>query len=170
MFIKLQISDVLKTTFPAIEFDPEFDDARAVISSICEELDDLGIAAFEVSGFGDTAWPVDVATDLTTLIEQLPEVLAVLDQGEGDFRIDFYEQGIERLVFGQCCGELTKLRCQSRTNWEPVPSEIEVRSSDLAATLSSVYRQFMSVAMATPMPDAARKALTVWSLPRSIAA
>lgn len=170
MFIKLQISDVLKMSFPAIEFDAEFDDARAVISTICEELDDLGNTCFEVSGFGETSWPVDVATDLATLIEQLPEALAVLEQGDGEFRIDFYEQGIERLIFGQVFGESTKLRCQSRTNWEPVPSEIEMRSGDLAAMLSSVLRQFLSVAMATPMPDNARKALAAWSLPRRIAA
>ena len=170
MFCKLQISDVAKTTFPAVEFDPELDDAHAVISSICEELDELGTATFEVSGFGDAAWPVDVATDLATLIEQLPEALAVLEQRDGEFRIDFYEQGIERLIFFKCSGESTELRCQSRTDWEPTPSQVVMRSSDLAAMLSAVHLQFLNVAMATPMPDVARKALTVWAVLRNVAA
>ena len=89
MLFKLKISDVLKASFPVIEFDPKFDDARAVIASICEEIDELGIADFHVSGFGDNAWRVDVATDLVTLLEQLPEALFVLEQREGEFRIDF---------------------------------------------------------------------------------
>jgi hypothetical protein len=170
MFCKLLVSDVAKTTFPVVEFDPEFDDYRTVISSICEELDELGTAKFEVSGFGDAAWPVDVASDLVTLIEQLPEALSVLEQRDGEFRIDFYEQGIERLVFFKCSGESTELRCQSRTDWEPEPSQEVMRSSDLAAMLSAVHRQFFNVAMATPMPDVARKALTGWAVLRKVAA
>ncbi|WP_153558677.1 hypothetical protein [Roseimaritima sediminicola] len=170
MFCKLQISDVEKTTFPAVEFDPEYDDARSVIASICDGLDEAGTATFIVSGFGDSAWPFDVATDLVTLIEQLPEALTVLELRSGEFRIDFYEQGIERLIFFNCSGDVTELRCQSRTDWEPSPNEMRVRSSELAAMLSAVYRQFMNVAMATPMPDAARKALTEWAVMRNVAA
>lgn len=113
MFCKLQISDVAKTTFPAVEFDPEYDDARSVIASICDGLDEAGTATFNVSGFGDSAWPVDVATDLVTLIEQLPEALTVLELRSGKFRIEFYEQGIERLIFFNCDGDVTELRCQS---------------------------------------------------------
>lgn len=169
MFCKLQIFDVAKTVFPALEFNAEHDDARTIISSICEELDELGIAIFEVSGFGDAAWPVDVATDLATLIEQLPEALAVLDQREGEFRIDFYEQGVERLVFCKCSGDFTELRCQSRTDWEPNPSQVVMRSSDLAAMLSTVHRQFLNVVMLTPMLDEARKALATWAIVRNIA-
>lgn len=170
MFCKLQISDVAQTSFPMVEFDPEYDDARSVIASICEELDEAGTATFVVSGFGDSAWPVDVATDLVTLIEQLPEALTFLEQRSGEFRIDFYEQGIERLIFFECSGDITTLRCQSRTAWKPSPSEMRMRSSDLAAMLSAVYRQFMNVALATPMPDSARKAVANWAVMRNIAA
>lgn len=170
MFCKLQILDVEKTAFPMLEFDPEYDDARSVIASICDQLDEAGTATFTVSGFGDLAWPVEVATDLVTLIEQLPEALTVLEQRSGQFRIDFYEQGIERLVFFNCVGDMTELRCQSRTDWVPNPDETRARTNDVAAMLSAVYRQFMNVAMATPMPDAARKALTEWAVMRNIAA
>lgn len=170
MYCKLQITDVEKTAFPMVEFDPELDDARSVIASICEMLDDAGTATFSVTGFGDDCWPVDVATDLVTLIEQLPEALAVLDRRSGTFRIDFYEQGIERLVFFECVDDVTKLRCQSRTTWEPSPAEIEMLSSDVAAMLGAVYRQFINVALATPMPDSARKAISQWAILRNIAA
>jgi hypothetical protein len=67
MYCKFLISDVAKMSFANIDFDPENDTAATVIASVCEAIAELEIGPFQVSGFGDPAWPVDIATDLATL-------------------------------------------------------------------------------------------------------
>lgn len=49
-----------------------------------------------VSGFGQKKWPVDCRTDLATIIEQIPEILEKIRAERFFFKLDFYEQGIER--------------------------------------------------------------------------
>lgn len=76
--------------------DPELEDVRAVIHSICEIVHDHNVASFSVSCGDEEAWPVDVLFDLPILLEQLPENLELLRNTADTIVFDFYEQGIER--------------------------------------------------------------------------
>jgi hypothetical protein len=78
---------------------------------------------FLVSGFGQQRWPVDVGYDLSTVVEQLPDVLTSILASE-IAELDFYGQGIERVVEFSRTGDVMELRCQSRTGWTPDP-EVE---------------------------------------------
>lgn len=52
---------------------------------------------FVVSGFGQEKWPVSVDTDLPIFLEQLPDLLKSIESRK-NFRLDFYEQGVERYL------------------------------------------------------------------------
>ena len=68
----------------------------SVLQDICELLEEEGTISFFVSGFGDPNWPLDIATDLCVILEQLPLALTKLANETGEFELDFYEQGVER--------------------------------------------------------------------------
>jgi hypothetical protein len=76
---------------------------------------------FVVSGFGDDAWPVDVDYDLSTVIQQLPDLLASLRAGE-DANLDLFEQGIQRLLEFSSTRPRVEIRCYSGTEWKPEPA------------------------------------------------
>ncbi len=77
-------------------YDPEVDDVSSVLRDICEGLDTMG-AQFIVSICSTDLWPTTARTDLAVVMEQLGEVLAGLSRSEA-VSLDFYEQGIERVV------------------------------------------------------------------------
>ena len=75
-------------------YDTELDDERSVLRDVCAALAVDDRIRFVVQFAGET-WPVDVRTDLVTVLEQLPDTRLAPSQ---PFDIDFYEQGLERTL------------------------------------------------------------------------
>jgi hypothetical protein len=93
---KLSQSDLDRTP----SYNNQYDDATSVIMDLCDILQEREIIYFRVKGFGQDTWLVDVATDLASILEQLPEVIDSINKNNYRCYLDFYEQGIERkLVF-----------------------------------------------------------------------
>lgn len=78
------------------EYDAELDDVSSVIDDIFGVLESRGYG-FVARVWDDAPWPVSLRPDLAVVLEQLPDVFAALTLGR-PCSIDFYEQGIERLV------------------------------------------------------------------------
>ncbi len=106
----------------ALDEDEEIEDLMSLAIAVCPVLDDLG-ARFVAGGFGDDRWPVDVRTDLSTVVPQLPGLLDALATGAAG-ELDFYEQGIERSVSFLPHGDAVELRCTSHGAWRP-PEPVE---------------------------------------------
>lgn len=102
------------------EIDKPPDDYLSLVMEACSLLGETDCRFF-VSGFGDNAWPVDVYYDLSTVLEQLPDLLAGLRAGEGGI-LDFYGQGIERRLEFFPEGRKVGIRCRSGTAWKPNPT------------------------------------------------
>jgi hypothetical protein len=139
-------------THPADEFDPgavvAADYATEVIN-LCDLLGETD-ARFHVSGFGLPSWPVDVAYDLSAVMEQLPGVIRALVAG-ADTELDFFSQGIERTLEFHPSGGVCRIVCESRTGWTPDPAEIEMKTNDLVVMLQELARGFgQAVAIAAP--------------------
>src|SRR5471032_2614651 len=109
--MNIEISLIENKTIPNLpgkNYDPELDDIRSILIDVCEALSNY--VQFNVSGFGQDNWPVDVATDLAVFLEQLPYFMIAISAGE-NFELQFYEQGIrseERRVGKEC-----------RSRWSP---------------------------------------------------
>ncbi|MBK6686014.1 MAG: hypothetical protein IPG45_16190 [Deltaproteobacteria bacterium] len=124
-------------------YDSELHDVNTIIMDVCRSLGDSNAFAFRVSGFGDLHWPVDVATDLATVLEQLPGALLGLRQGLA-FQIDFFEQGVQRRLEFEPEGSRYHVICLSGTEWRPNPPFEFVDAKALDAMLRAVGQAFVA--------------------------
>jgi hypothetical protein len=102
---------------------PDDRDYDSLVMASCDALGETD-AAFHVHGFGQSPWPVDVAYDLSTFVEQLPNLEENVRAGRPS-AVDFYGQGIERKLTFEPLGLVVAVRCTSRVPWTPVP-DIEI--------------------------------------------
>jgi hypothetical protein len=106
----------------------------------CAVLAEVGYT-FRIGGFGQDDWGFDVPYDLSTLVEQLPELLGGLaTHGLGE--LDFYSQGVERSVTFERSAEAYVLRCRSRTSFTPSPDVEHVGVARLGELFTRLTTEF----------------------------
>jgi hypothetical protein len=129
------------------------EDFTSLIIDGCSLLEEAG-CRFLVSGFGQGSWPVDVRYDLSTVMEQLVDVLADL-RAEKESELDFYGQGIERVLDFFPGPDGVRIRCRSGTAWEPNPTVEHASTEDLQRMFVRLAVDFAE-ALALVSPDLAR--------------
>jgi hypothetical protein len=111
-----------------IEYDDDLDDITSLVMDICSYLDEVSLISFIVEGFKEMKWPVDVRTDLSSIIPQVPVAIKKLaDRQECD--IQFFEQGIERELRFKCNDGKIIVECYSLLG-DPVTAETEIIQYD----------------------------------------
>lgn len=113
---------------------------ESVVMDLCRALGETD-CAFNIAGFGQTEWPVDVRYDLSTFVEQLPELLSRIRAGRST-EVDLYGQGVERTLRFDVEGDRIAATCVSRTGWIPEPPREELDCSELLEMLESVALEF----------------------------
>jgi hypothetical protein len=143
-------SQVSASSLPRKELDYE-----SLVMEACSLLSETD-CRFIMGGFGDESWRLDVAYDLSVVIEQLPSLLTGL-RGGVEVEMDFYSQGIERTLRFVPSRRQVSIRCLSRTSWTPSP-DVEITSidelelefvrlaQDFAASLEAINSEIASVA------------------------
>jgi hypothetical protein len=121
---------------------PSSFDFDSVVMDLCGVLA-KNECFFEIGGFGQPRWPVDVKYDLSTFVEQLPEALRRI-QDRMPAEIDLYGQGLERSLKFEIKDEFVYISCASRTSWIPKPNVEKVGYLDLLSMLESVAGEFAS--------------------------
>jgi len=149
------------TRAAAPEEDPGLsEDYEIAVMEACELLAETD-CEFRVRGFGSD-WPVDVWVDLSTFMEDLPEVLEAL-RGSAEAMSDFYEQGIQRTLYYRPESDRVRIRCESRTDWVPDPDTEWVGRDELDRMLSDVAVAFArSLRLVSPV-TAAREPFASWA-------
>jgi hypothetical protein len=127
----------------------EPEDLASIIAAVCTALADADTARFKVSGFGDDAWPVDVRFDLAVIVPQLPKAIAAVRQNR-DAELDFFAQGVERIVRFSPRNTSYLATCRSRIGWEPRPASLILRSNELLALLQGLARDFIAAVQQIP--------------------
>jgi hypothetical protein len=144
MFIELVQVRTANPVDPHEEYDENLHDVNAIIMDLCIALGDTHAFEFRISGFGDDRWPVDVTTDLATVLRQLPDVLAKCAKGD-PFVLDLFEQGVERrLEFSPLHG-LHEVRCSSGTAWRPRSQSEKIETTALIAMLHDLKSTFCHI-------------------------
>jgi hypothetical protein len=123
-------------------YDPELDDVRSMLSEVCEAID--GRVGFSVSGFGQDIWPVDVETDLPVFLESLPGAIRAVKVRE-DFVIDFYEQGLQRLINFEFCKDVYIASCSASGGWECSPDREKIMPHLLEDMLEKFMDKFVEI-------------------------
>lgn len=130
-------------------YDMDLDNITSILFDVCEFLEDFG--KFKVSGFGQKSWPVTIGTDFAVFLEQLPELIQAVSSGM-PAEIDFYEQGIERVLTLSPKLETYIISCSSRTSWQPDPQNEHVDQASLILMLSKVQDEFIGF-LSAAAPD-----------------
>ncbi|MBQ0989361.1 hypothetical protein KBX08_04555 [Micromonospora sp. H61] len=115
-------------------------DYESVVMELCSRLAETD-CVFRMAGFGQEQWPVDIRYDLSTLIEQLPELLNGL-RSNGPVEVDLYGQGVERTLSFVVAGDRVTATCASRTGWIPNPDVEEIELAELLAMIEAVAFEF----------------------------
>jgi hypothetical protein len=84
------------SVLPPTTYDAELDNIISLHTELCDHLQELACLEFAVT-VGSTHLPVDVGTDLCTLLGQLPRAIRASSTGI-DCDLDFFEQGIETFL------------------------------------------------------------------------
>ncbi|WP_406450801.1 nucleoside-triphosphatase [Streptomyces sp. NBC_00876] len=141
---------------------PEADEEyETLVMEACEALAEAGDCGFRMGGFGTPEWPVDVAYDLSTLMEQLPALLAGVRAGR-EVEVDLYSQGLERTLTFHPEGEVVAIRCASRTRWVPEPEWERVPRDELLAMLTGLAADFADGLAAVDSPLAEVSPFREW--------
>jgi len=127
------------------EYDYVLDNEISVICDICTVFKNSKLFKFEVSGFGEIDWKVDF-WDLSTIIEQIPEIIKKIKSNSYNFVLDFYEQGIQRELSFIDLNENVKIICKSRTDWMPNPEFVFISKKQIEKTITDLYNDFIMYA------------------------
>jgi hypothetical protein len=138
-------------------------DTLSVLETLCSELQDSGCIEFIVAGFGQEKWPVDVRTDLLTVLEQLPSIVEAVRSGTSEFELDLFEQGIERRLTFERSGDELVVTCVSGTDWQPRPFTARLLVSKLQEMVSNLRRDFLRYAAARCPASTSWVGLKEWS-------
>ena len=108
---------------------------------ICDHLEDTNLIHFNVSGFGQKHWPVDVRTDLSTILTQVEDSFIALGEKK-NFDLFFYEQGIERNLQFKWESCIYRVHCQSLSDWEPNPINEYLSHKEIRQQLTDLVNDF----------------------------
>lgn len=141
MLFQLKFPENVNVRLLVRQYDPELEDVRSLLVDVCRSVEHSS-GRFVVSGFGQENWPVDIGTDLSVFLEQIPDALGAIESGV-ETEIDFYEQGIERVITFTPCENTYHASCASRTNWQPDPEVEKIESAHLKQMLIDVRNEFL---------------------------
>jgi hypothetical protein len=135
-----------------LDVDPVLDDYRSILSHVCRLLEETSAITFLVQGFGEERWRVDVATDLMVVLEQLPALFMWVDDARVDtFQLDFYEQGVERvLTFSSLASDMIRVDgaplLEGASAWHPIMSSETIARAELRSQILLLTRTFLEMA------------------------
>jgi hypothetical protein len=136
------------------------DDFPSLVMEACEVLRETD-CRFRMGGFGQDDWNLDVGYDMSSVIEQLPEVLSALHSGV-DAELDLYTPGVERTIRFIVDGSFINAMCQSQTSWVPPRPVERLERNEVMAIFEKLAIDFAR-AVAIAYPDMASiKPLDRW--------
>jgi hypothetical protein len=97
-----------------------------------------------VEGF-HLKWPVDVLTDLSCIIPQLPFAIEALKKNK-IFSLEFFEQGLERKMIFYHSPEKIRIKCYSLFDHLRSPIIESIKPSELEHLLKTLLNNFIKIA------------------------
>lgn len=113
----------------------------ALLDYVCSSLVRLCQVELRIGGFGQPQWPVDLPTDLTILLEQLPNAIFSARTHE-EFKIEFYEQSILRTVRFTPVPAGFLVSCVHFLTEEAIDQSVTVPQLDVLRILTRVMTSF----------------------------
>ena len=124
-----------------INLENQDQDYDCILLDICNMLYEAKQVIFKIEGFGEKWNIVDCKADLPCILEQMDTILEGILK-KGDFEIDFYEQGLERLLKFSFKRETVCITCTSYVNMPPI-SVIEMEYESVKHLFWKLYDDFL---------------------------
>ncbi len=122
-----------------VTWEPE--DYSTSVMRACEDLSARTTCRFVLGGFGKADWALDLGYDLSTFVEELPDLASAVRAAE-EFELNLYGQGIEQILRFQPDGARVVITCVSGTNWIPDPATETIAVQALDAMLTQLAKDF----------------------------
>lgn len=145
--ITLDLKDTDKITSLDWNLDKNYIDEDygydSMLMDICNIFYDSKMVIFKIEGFGETWSIADCRSELPCILEQMQYIFEHLRQKE-PFEIDFYEQGLERVLHFSFSNETVNIKCTSYSNNIPPISDIVMKYDAVKGLFYSVYHNFIT--------------------------
>ncbi|MBB0246167.1 hypothetical protein FNQ90_19155 [Streptomyces alkaliphilus] len=122
----------------------EEEEYESMVMVVCEALQEAGFG-FHMEGFGLNPWPVDVSYDLSSVMEQLPDLLGSLRNGEVG-GINFYGQGIEADLSFSEDGDFFRIHCDPRVPLAITRQEERIEKGEFLSMAHELSEGFVEAA------------------------
>jgi hypothetical protein len=154
--IRLETSQSVSHQNYDIEIE-EIENIQDLLYYVCEGLEDYNLAKFIIEGFGKSPWPVDISTDLLSVLDQLPDFLKFLDDPNCDVEcLDFYEQGIQRRIIFNKQKNTLEITCKPfspsslknntlNTDWGNSTKEYTIEKKEIKNMICKLIVTFISL-------------------------
>jgi len=121
----------------------DYDCKETILADICEIFEESKKIKFDVIGFGIEKWPVDCMFDLLSVVGELPDIINSFYQNSYDFNLDFYEQGLERMLIFKEKEDSIIIMCESHNKWIPDHQIEHISKSGLVKMILELYNKFI---------------------------
>lgn len=116
---------------------------------------------FHIGGFGLDDWGFDVSYDMSSFVEELPELIEGV-RTRRDVEMFLYPQGVERTLYFSSKDSVIQIRCESETGWKPSPSVEEISRQDFIALLRKFAKDFSEALVSAAPLVAYRPPFVQW--------
>lgn len=118
-------------------------DHDTMLMKICNILYDSKMVIFKIEGFGETWNIANCRSELPCILEQMQYIFQHIGRKES-FEIDFYEQGLERILHFSFNDNTIRVSCTSYVNNIPPVSTIVMSYATVKALFLNVYQSFVT--------------------------
>jgi len=164
MLAQFWMSITVKGQVPQRKLDEPQEDEESLptlLDTICEALEESGLVQFQVVGFSPEPWPVDVRTDLSVVIEQVPKAIGHLERGTAA-EIGFYEQGIERIIYIDPNGDNVEFVCKEMLSGRSIGTAVAMERQLAVGMLKKLVDQFKRIVEQAYPEVASRSIFREW--------
>ncbi|MEM6647002.1 MAG: hypothetical protein AAF730_12200 [Bacteroidota bacterium] len=141
-----------------------YDDIDELLIDICECLEEQKVFQFVIEGFG-LDWNLDVGTDFSTIVIDLPKNIGRLGRNS-DFRIELFEQGVERTLLFEPSNEKVKVSCLDMKTSKLLSEHIVIDKANLSRQLHVLLDDFLEKVQQLFEEVSRAKIFVEWALSR----
>ncbi|GAB2613759.1 hypothetical protein [Kribbella endophytica] len=139
----------------------EPEDYSTSVMKACEDVSARTTCRFVLGGFGKADWALDLGYDLSTFVEELPDLASAVRAAE-EFELNLYGQGVEQILRFQPDGAQVVITCVSGTNWIPDPATETIALPVLDNMLTQLAKDFATALQHADSHVADREPFVSW--------
>lgn len=117
----------------------EYEDIDSIIIDICSYVEENSLMSLEISGFGSDDWRCNCKFELPCILEQMVDILTSFIK-KSEFKIDFYEQGMERKLKYKFDKSEIIIACESYDKWKSNNEVYRIKYNEVFNCFREIFK------------------------------